>query len=396
MTLLTDTPPNMDVGTSRAAERAKREYRVCTRCIMDTSDPLIAFDEQGVCSNCYAFGVRLRQTVIADPEIRKLELANLISRIVAEGRHKRYDCVIGVSGGGDSTYVALLARQFGLRPLAFHLDNGWNSELAVANIERALSKLKIDLCTHVLDWDEFSDLQLAFLRASTPDGEIPTDHAIQAALYETAVREGVRYVIVGTNTATEGLFPASWAQGHGDWRYIRSVHSRFGRRKLNTFPHLSPTKLFRYRFVTKLIPVSLLDYIAYDKAQARQILEKELQWREYGGKHFESVYTRFFQGYVLPKKFGINKKRAHLSSLILSSQMSREEALVKVEESDYPDELQSQDRDFVIKKLRITEEEFHEIMKSPIRTFWDYPSYKRLMTRLGFMRFYRLVRYGLR
>ena len=293
------------------------------------------------------------------------------------GGGRDYDCIVGVSGGVDSTYTTYVASKLGLRPLAVHLDNGWNSEQAVRNIERTLAALKIDLYTQVLDWDEFRDLQVAFLRASTPDGEIPTDHAIAALLYRMAVRHGVRYIIDGRNLATEGILPPSWSRGHGDWKYIRSVQSRFGTRRLRSFPHFGITGLGYYTLIRRLRTLSPLNYVPYVKADVMQVIRKELGWEYYGGKHYESVYTRFFQGYILPVKFGIDKRKAHLSTLICSGQITREQALEELKAPIYPAGLLEQDKRFVLKKLELSEPDFAAIMGAPPRSFWDYPSYRR-------------------
>ncbi len=202
--------------------------RICARCVMDTSDPDIQFDANGVCNHCHAYDAAVASRVFTGDEARRL-LDELVDRIRKQGAGKSYDCVIGVSGGVDSTFVAYKVKQLGLRPLAVHLDNGWDSELAVKNIENTLKRLNIDLYTRVLDWEEFKDLQLAFLRASTPDSEIPTDHAIVSELYKTAARIGVKYIVAGVNVRTESHLPAAWSTGHLDWRYIRGLHDRFGR-----------------------------------------------------------------------------------------------------------------------------------------------------------------------
>lgn len=355
-------------------------YQICSQCILDTSDPDIRFDAEGVCNHCRGY----QAFISADNYLSKRRpgaLESLLDKVKREGRNKPYDCIIGVSGGVDSTYCAYMTKQLGLRPLAVHLDNGWDSELAVSNIEKALKTLDIDLYTHVLDWEEFRDLQLAFLRASTPDSEIPTDHAILAVLYAVAAREKVRFILSGHNTATEGGGVAAWSQGHGDWKYIRSVQRAFGRKNLRTFPHYGPFRFIYYSVIKGIQWVQFMDYLDYDKQAAMQILQNDLGWVYYGGKHYESVYTRFYQGYLLPRKFGFNKKREHLSFLIWSGQLSREEALLEMALEDYPLDLQLQDREYVIKKLGLTEGDFEQIMQAPKQTFWDYPSYKKSLRR---------------
>jgi N-acetyl sugar amidotransferase len=358
---------------------------------MDTSDPDIQFDQDGRCSHCD----RYQNTILDESYTRKKQdgaLDRLVGEIKQKGKGKAYDCIIGVSGGVDSTYVAYLTKKIGLRPLAVHLDNGWNSELAVSNIEKTLKTLSIDLFTYVMDWDEFKDLQLSFLKASTPDSEIPTDHAILALLYQLAARENIQYVLSGHNTATEGGGVAAWSQGHGDWLYIKSIQKQFGKISLKSFPHYGPFLYIYYTLIKKVRWHQILDYLNYDKSNALDVLQKELCWKYYGGKHYESIYTRFYQGYILPKKFGFDKKRLHLSSLIWSGQMSREQAMEEMKINEYSDDLQKQDRAFVIKKLGITEVEFEKIMNLPQKSFWDYPSYKKIFKNKQLLSFYHSLK----
>lgn len=357
-----------------------RAYRVCRQCIMDTSDPDIVFDVQGICNHCHRFELVAAKRLIPLAE-RPGRLAALVDSIKRSGRGREYDCVIGVSGGVDSTYVAWLTHELGLRPLAVHFDNGWNSELAVANIEKALKLLKLDLFTYVVDWPEFRDLQLSFLKASTPDGEVPTDHAIVALLYQSAIKHGIRHILLGVNVNSEAIMPLKWGYGYSDYRYISAVHRQFGKVPLKTFPHYSLAQLFRYMFVKKLEIVSILDYVDYQKRDAMQTIQNSLGWVYYGGKHYESIYTRFFQSYVLPRKFNIDKRRAHYSNLVLAGQMSREDALRAMSEPVYHDQGLKEDLTYVIKKLGLTEREFDAIMSLPAKTFLDYPnSYGRIET----------------
>ncbi|HEU4551126.1 MAG TPA: N-acetyl sugar amidotransferase [Rhizomicrobium sp.] len=362
------------------------EYRICARCIMDTSDPEITFDENGVCNHCHLFDDRMRRMVIP-PEQRDARLAALLDQIRATSKGRAYDCVIGVSGGVDSTYVAYLCKQWGLRPLAVHFDNGWDSELAVANIEKTLKRLDIDLYTHVVDWEEFRDLQLSFLRASTPDGEVPTDHAISALLYRLAARHGIKHILLGTNVVTEGVMPMLWGYGYFDLRYIRAVHRRFGKARLRTYPMMGLLRLSYYVLARGIRGVPILNYVDYDKKRAMTTIESDLGWIYYGGKHYESIYTRFFQAYMLPRKFNIDKRRAHNSALILSGQMSREHAFQAMAEPLYPDpRMEEEDRTYVVKKLGIGEADFASIMQSPPKTFRGYPNSYDLLQSVKFMR----------
>jgi N-acetyl sugar amidotransferase len=300
----------------------------------------------------------------------------------SRGRGRDYDCLIGVSGGVDSTYVAYLTKKYGLRPLAVHLDNGWNSELAVKNIELTLSRLGIDLYTEVLDWTEFRDLQLSFLKASTTDMEIPTDHAILAVLWKQALSHDIKYIISGMNFATESTFVPSWVYGHWDWRYIKGVQRKFGSRSLKTFPHFTLFDLFQTHVLRGVRSISILNYVDYNKEAAMQTLSDELGWQYYGGKHYESVYTRFIQGYILPEKFGVDKRYGHLSDVVRSGQMTRERALVEIEKPPYPGDLFAKDYSFLLKKFGISSEDFQKIMAAPVRTYRHYDTSEALMNGL--------------
>lgn len=352
-----------------------RPYQMCTRCVMDTTDPDIVFDGNGVCNHCHTYDEQMRKNVFSGAE-GKSRLEEIVNKIKEERKDKEYDCVIGVSGGVDSTFVAYKVIELGLRPLAIHLDNGWDSELAVKNIEVTLKKLKIDLYTHVIDWEEFRDLQLAFLKSSTPDSEIPSDHAIVSLMYQISDKIKVKYILAGFNSRTESHHTIAWSNGHFDWKYIKSVHRKFGKIRLKTFPHMSLLTYFRYRQTRKMI--NILDYLDYVKKDAIKVLERELCWKYYGGKHYESIYTRFFQGYILPKKFGYDKRKTHFSSLICSGEMTRDEALAELKKETYPIEMQEEDMAYVIKKLGLSNEEFEGIMNLPQKSYWDYPSYGKV------------------
>ena len=353
-----------------------REYQICKKCVMDTSDPEISFDDEGICTHCKSYMETEKKELLKGDRAKAL-LNELVEKIKKDGRRKKYDCIIGVSGGVDSTYTAYLVKKLGLRCLAVHLDNGWNSELAVKNIENTLKKLGIDLFTYVIDWEEFRDIQVAFLKASTPDSEVPTDHAIVALLHLMAAKYDIKYIILGRNVTTEAVAVRSWSQGHGDWKYIRSVHRIYGEKRIRTFPHYGIMSFLYYRLVKKQSVIPILNYVNYVKEEAMGILQNELGWKYYGGKHYESIYTRFFQAYILPKKFGFDKKRAHLSTLICSVQITREKALEELKRNDYPSELMEADREYVVKKLGMKMSDFDDIMTSPPKTFWDYPSYKK-------------------
>jgi N-acetyl sugar amidotransferase len=339
---------------------------------MDTTDPGITFDTAGECCYCRIYDERVRNEVFRGPEGEQ-RLAQIVEKIKDTGKGKAYDCLLGVSGGVDSTTVLLHLKRLGLRPLALHLDNGWNSELAVDNIKNTLAKLDIDLFTYVIDWDEFRDLQLSFLKASVPNAEIPTDHAIVAINFKVAMEHGIKFIINGGNVSTEAFVPVAWAYDARDQKHLNAIHKKFGTVPLISFPTMGIPEYLYAVLVKGIRWLSLLNYIQYQKSEAMNQLQKELGWRPYGGKHYESVYTRFYQGYILKEKFGFDKKRAHLANLVLSGDMSREQALAAVEEEDYiGTDIYFEDREFTIKKLALSESQFNEIMKLPVKTHYDY------------------------
>jgi N-acetyl sugar amidotransferase len=366
-----------------SSEKSER-VQVCTRCVMDTSDPEIVFDAAGVCNHCHRYEAFKAALPSGD------EAAAVLSRTVDEikrlGRGRDYDCMIGVSGGVDSTYTAIKVKELGLRPLAVHFDSGWNSELAVANIEKVVKALDIDLFTYVVDWEEMRDLQLAFLRAGVANADIPTDHGFVAVLYQLAAKHSLRYIISGHNLATESILPRAWGYGSRDLRHIRAIQRQHGnRRVLKRYPQMGLLYDVVYcRMIKRIRKFEILNYLPtpYVKADAMREIETRLGWRYYGGKHYESVFTRFFQAYYLPRRFGFDKRKAHFSSLIVSGQMTRAEALEELTGTTYPPELLEQDRQYVLKKLGISEAEFESIVREPARSHRDYPSNERLISSL--------------
>jgi len=362
---------------------------------MDTSDPDIEFDNEGVCSHCYSYDTMSRSPPYSlSPQEKQQELLKIIDRIKSEGIGKPYDCVLGLSGGVDSSYLAYLAKkEFGLRPLAIHLDNGWDSELSIQNIERLCKRLEIDLQTYVIDWEEFRDIQLAFLYASTPDSEIPSDHAIFTMWRQIPAQMGIRFFLCGSNRATESTSVKAWSQGHSDWEYIKSVHQAFGHRAIKTFPHFGRLKLFYWGSIKRISVINILDYIDYNKADAKKMLIEKVGWRDYGGKHYESLYTKFYQAYILPEKFGYDKRRMHLTSLIHSGQIQREQALNELQKTIYAKQELKEDRQYVLNNLRISEEEFQKIMHLPKKTIDDYRSNKDVVLYQVYDRFFRRITY---
>jgi len=351
-------------------------YRVCANCIMDTSDPKITFDARGWCDYCNNY----HENILPHwhPDARgEAELAPLIDRILSDGRGRDHDCIIGVSGGVDSSYVTYIAKEkFGLRPLVFHVDAGWNSQQAVNNIERLVDGLGLDLHTEVIDWLEMKDLQLAFFKAQVPHIDTPQDHAFFAALYNFAAKNGFKYVLTGANYSTECVRePLEWHYHASDLRQLLDIHRRFGTRPLKTFPlaDIFKFKLY-YRFVKGMRVVKPLNHVRYLKEEAIEELVSKFGWQRYAHKHYESRFTRFYEGYWLPTKFGYDKRRAHFSSLILTKQMTREEALKRIAEPAYTSETVAQDFEYVATKLGLSVAELQDLMRGENKTYRDYKS----------------------
>lgn len=358
-------------------------YQVCSRCVMDTTDPDIVFDEDGVCNHCKKYETLVADRCMSYEQGGKQHLEAMVERIKRDGKGKDYDCIIGVSGGVDSTYVAYLAKKvYGLRPLAVHLDNGWDSELAVSNIHNIVSRLEIDLYTHVIDWEEFKDLQVAFLRASTPDGEMPTDHAIVALLKQAAAKHKTKWIIHGSNARTEGIIPYRYCYGSKDTHYILSVYRRFATTPIRTWPYMSIWRWVFLHYVAGIRELKMLNYIDFDKAKTTQLIQDELGWRPYGGKHHESVYTRFYYSYILPRKFDVDLRKCDYSCLIMAGQMTRDEALEKLREDPYTPQQFEQEKAYVLKKLGLTEAQFDEIMNAPVKSYLDYPNHFHLQQKM--------------
>lgn len=347
-------------------------YQQCTISVMDNiADPNITFDEKGVCNYMYDYQRQEKAYILKGEEgLRKLD--ELVQKIKESGKGKKYDCITGVSGGVDSTYLALQAKKLGLRPLIVHFDNGWNSELAVMNIENIITRLGFDLYTLVVDWEEFKDIQLAYLKASVVDIEAITDHAIIGTLYKLAAENGIKYILSGSNIVTEATLPLHWIWNKTDHTNIKDIHQKFGKVPLKTYPFFSTRQKQYYVKVKGIETVCPLNYMSYNKKKVKETIMEELQWRDYGGKHYESVFTRFYQGYILPVKFGIDKRKAHLSNLIFSGQLTKEQALQELAGPNYdPTQLET-DYEFVLKKFNLKEEEFDELMKQPRKEHTDF------------------------
>lgn len=343
---------------------------------MDTTDSAISFDDNGVCDHCRTYYAEILPNWRTDDSGRA-ELEKLMAKIKSRGKGKPFDCIIGLSGGIDSSYLTYLAKaELGLSPLVFHVDAGWNSKIAVNNIEKLIDRLKLDLYTEVIDWPEMRDLQLAFFKAGVPHIDTPQDHAFFATMYKFAARHDVKYILTGANYASECIRnPVEWMYYQSDSTQLRDIHKRFGTRPLVSFP---TTSILYHKVYLKYIKgvsvVRPLNYVPYIKADAMKFLEKEFGWQPYPQKHFESRFTQFYESYWLPKKFGYDTRKVQFSSLIVTNQMTREEALEKLASPPYDESTIAHDFEYVAAKLGISVEELQAYMDAPNRSYGDYKS----------------------
>ena len=357
-------------------------YQRCSFCVMDTSDPEIAFDEEGRCNHCRGFGL-LRGTVWFPGQQGEQLLADMIGRIKKEGQGKEYDCVLGLSGGIDSSYLALKAHEWGLKPLVVHIDAGWNSELAVKNIELIVKYCEYELHTLVVNWEDMRELQLSFLRAGVSNQDVPQDHAFFAGLYKFAAKNGIKYVLNGGNIATEGIFPSAWHGPAMDARNLKDIHNKYGQKPLKGYPLITFGQYyFWYPIVKRMTPLRPLNYMDYSKDHAIAQLVDTIGWRPYPRKHGESLFTKFFQNYYLPTKFGFDKRLPHLSSLIAAGTLTREEALKALSEPLYDANELRRDREYICRKLRISENEFDDLMDRPIKNYLEFDNWNTQYARM--------------
>ena len=350
-----------------------REYQRCTQCVMDTTDSKIQFDENGVCDHCHNFEKNIKP-YWKPQEDRFDELEVIASQIRKAGKGRDYDCILGLSGGADSSYLAYIAKEImHLRPLVLVVDTGWNLNVAVENIEKIVKGLDLDMYTEVVNWKEMADLQLSYFKASISSCDQPQDHAIFAALYNYAVKHKIKYVLTGSNNATEFIRPpVEWIYMN-DIVMMKDIHKKFGKVALKTYPMCGMLKYrILYRYFYGMKRVFPLDYVVYDKEKAKDLLHEKYGWTKYENKHYENVFTRFFEGYYLPHKFGFDTRKNVCSNQILAGTMTRDEAIELLSKHPYDPEQMELDKEYVAKKIGITADEFDRIIEQPNKTPSDY------------------------
>lgn len=359
-----------------------REYQICSNCIMDTSDSEITFDEAGRCDYCQNFETQIHPNWHPG-EQGIAEIMPTIEKIKREGKDREHDCLIGISGGLDSSYVTYIAKEkFGLRPLMFHCDAGWNSDIGVSNIQKLIEGMDLDLVTEVINWEEMKDLQRAFFKSQVPFVDTPQDLALFSAIYNFAAKNDFKYVITGGNHSTECVRESlEWTYFSTDTVHVKDVHKQFGERKLETFPMCDIMKYKTYyRYLKGIRVIKLLDSVEFIKKDAIQELNEKFGWQPYPQKHYESRFTRFFESFWTPKKFGYDKRRAYFSSEILTGQMTRDEALDRISLPQLDEETMAHEFEYVASKLGWTTEEFQEIFEGKNKTFKDYKNNLFLIT----------------
>jgi len=351
-----------------------RPFQICTNCVMDTTDAKIVFDEKGVCDHCNTFYREILPNWHTD-ERGQQELDRLVSAIKREGANKDFDCIIGMSGGIDSSYLTYIAKEkLGLQPLVFHVDAGWNSQIALNNIEKLIDGLELELYTEIIDWEEMRDLQLAFFKSGVPHIDTPQDHAFFATMYKFAEKYKIKYILTGANYSTECVRnPIDWMYYQSDSIQLKDIHRKFGTRPVVKFPMTTILRHKVYlRYLKGIQIVTPLNYIPYRKAGAMAMLTEKFGWQSYPQKHFESMFTKFYEGYWLYRKFGYDTRKVQYSSLILTGQMTRAEAVNLLSKPPYDESTIAQEMEYVANKLGVTTEELQGYMAIPNRTYRDY------------------------
>lgn len=361
-----------------------REYQLCSNCVMDTSDAAISFDENGVCDHCRGFKEHVEANWFPNAEGER-RFAAVVERIKEDGKDRDFDCILGMSGGLDSSFLLHKAvKDFGLRPLVFHVDGGWNTDIAVSNIQSLVDGLGLDLYTEVINWNEMRDFQLAFFKSGVPHIDIPQDHAFIATLYNFADKHKIKYILNGGNIATECVRnPLNWLYYGTDMAQLNDIRHRFGTVPMRTYPFSSVLRhKFYLRYVRGVQVIKPLDWMDYTKEMARKTLADLYGWKPYPQKHFESRFTRFYEGYWLPERFGYDTRRVQYSSLILTGQMGREEAIEALKKPAYDPETIEHEFDYIARKLGITSEELRGYFTMPKKSYEDYKN-QRWMFNLG-------------
>jgi len=364
-------------------------YQQCAISLMDNiADPDIHFDQDGISNYYHEFKMIEKEHVFTGEE-GKSKLEDLLNKIRTEGKGKEYDCVTGISGGVDSTFLVWMAKQWGLRPLIVHFDNGWDSEIAVNNINNIIKYTGFDLYTIVVDWEEFKDLQLSYIKASVVDIEVPTDHAISGTLQRLAAKYNVKYILSGNNVVTEAILPKSWIFNKNDYINLQNIHKKFGTVPLKTYPLFGLRERYVYEMGKGIQTFKPLNLVDFNKEKAKQIIAENLKWKDYKGKHYESVFTKFYQAYILPYKFHIDKRKAHLSNLIFSGQITKEQALKEIDKPLYEEAELRQDKEYVLKKFGLSPDAFENLMKKERVEHKAYGIQRPLAETYSFLKIFR-------
>lgn len=345
--------------------------KICKLGVWDETIPGIKFDKDGI-SNYAKIQLKLMED-FPRGEKGKKRWFEIVENVKRKGKGNKYDCIIGISGGTDSSYLLFIAKEYGLRPLAVNLDNGWNSEIAVSNIKKMTSALNVDLETYVIDYEEIKDLMRCYMLASLPWIDAPTDMAIRAILYKIAAKEKVKYIFIGNDFRSEGKQPTEWT--YSDEKQLRFLHNKFGRVKLNSYPLLSPLQLLFFGYFKNIKMIPVYSFLDYQKKKAQEFLKEKFDWEYYGEHHHENLFTKFAIGYWQYEKFGIDKRKITYSAQVLSGEISREEALIRIDKKPYDEHQIRNDIDYILNKLDFSKEEFEKIWNSPNKSFRDYPSY---------------------